>query len=332
MDDKRWLDGKPRLVRTVVTSQTTYVFLALIIAVIFFATQNVEAFLRPLNIRNIFKGTAVFMVMATAMTYVIIAKGIDLSVGAVLVFSSVAGVKAVFLLSEFSIFIQALGGLIAALVAGTCWGIFNGVLIAKLKLPALIVTLGTLGMAQGAALLWTGGFNERGLPLELTDSVGLGRFYGIPYMVLVAAFVALVGGIVLQGTRFGQRTYAIGSNEEAAQRAGIPVVRHLIKLYALSGFCAGLAGALSVARFATTEIGGHVTDNLQVIAGTVIGGTSLFGGVGSVWGTVIGIHIPTMLRNGFIIMGVKPFWQQIAVGGFLILAVYVDQIRRARLR
>jgi ribose transport system permease protein len=140
--------------------------------------------------------------------------------------------------------------------------------------------------------------------------------------------VAAVFAVLLHATRFGRYTFAIGSNEEAARRAGIRVDRHLIKVYALMGMLSGLAGFLSLARFSTTTIGGHSTDNLQAIAAVVIGGTSLFGGVGTLLGTIFGVFIPAVLQNGFVIVGVQPFWQQVAVGAVLILAVYLDQLRR----
>jgi ribose transport system permease protein len=129
-------------------------------------------------------------------------------------------------------------------------------------------------------------------------------------------------------TRFGRHTYAIGSNPEAARRVGINVDRHLIKVYALSGLLAGVAGVLSLARFSTTTIASHSTDNLSAIAAVVLGGTSLFGGVGTVAGSVIGVLIPAVLKNGFVIIGVEPFWQSVAVGAVLIIAVYLDQLRR----
>jgi ribose transport system permease protein len=191
------------------------------------------------------------------------------------------------------------------------------------------VTLGTLGMALGAALLITGGVDQRDVPFKLVETVGSGRLFGeLPYLVLIAFAVALVGGVLLAATRFGRYTYAIGSNEEGARRAGVAVDRHLIKVYALAGTLSGLAGFLSLARFATTTIGGHSTDNLQAIAAIVIGGTSLFGGVGTMLGTVFGVFIPAVLQNGFVIVGLQPFWQQVAVGAVLIIAVYLDQLRR----
>jgi ribose transport system permease protein len=167
------------------------------------------------------------------------------------------------------------------------------------------------------------------VPFTLVDTIGTGRLFGqIPWLVVIAAVVAVIFGVILAATRFGRHTYAIGSNVEAALRAGINVDRHLVKIYALSGFLAGLAGFLSLARFSTTTIGGHSTDNLQAIAAVVLGGTSLFGGLGTIAGTVIGVFIPVVLQNGFVITGVKPFWQQVAVGAVLILAVYLDQLRR----
>jgi ribose transport system permease protein len=221
-------------------------------------------------------------------------------------------------------------GLAVALAGGMAWGIINGFLVAKAKIPAFVVTLGTLGASLGSALVITGGVDVRDVPFKLITTIGTGRAINnqIPWLVLIAFAVAIVFGIILAATRFGRYTYAVGSNEEAARRAGVPVDRHLIKVYALAGTLAGLAGFLSLARFSTTTIGGHDTDNLQSIAAVVIGGTSLFGGIGTMLGTVFGVFIPAVLQNGFVIVGVNPFWQNIAVGAVLIGAVYLDQLRR----
>jgi ribose transport system permease protein len=144
---------------------------------------------------------------------------------------------------------------------------------------------------------------------------------------------SLCAGLLLHVTRFGGWTFAVGSNAEAARRAGIPVGRQLIKVYVLSGTLAGLAGVMAIARFSTTTIGGHAADNLATISAVVLGGTSLFGGIGTIFGTVIGVFIPVILLNGFVIVGIPPFWQTVAMGAVLILAVWVDQIkRRARER
>jgi len=151
--------------------------------------------------------------------------------------------------------------------------------------------------------------------------------------VLIAAVVTIVCGLILHLTRFGRYTYAIGSNPEAARRAGINTSRHLIKVYGLAGLLSGLGGVLSLAYFNTTTISGHTTDNLTAISAVVIGGTSLFGGSGTMFGTVVGVFIPVVLASGLVIMSVQSFWQQVVIGAILILAVYFDQLRRrARLR
>ena len=220
-------------------------------------------------------------------------------------------------------------GLVVALAAGLAWGLINGFLVAKAQDPAVHRHARHAGHGLGAALVITGGVDEREVPFKLITTIGTGRaFDQIPWLVLIAFAVAIVFGIILAATRFGRYTYAVGSNEEAARRAGVPVDRHLMKVYALAGTLAGLAGFLSLARFSTTTIGGHDTDNLQAIAAVVIGGTSLFGGIGTMLGTVFGVFIPAVLQNGFVIVGVKPFWQKIAVGAVLIGAVYLDQLRR----
>jgi ribose transport system permease protein len=316
--------------KQVITNSSASIALILLALIVVFSTLKFNEFFAVDNARNIATDAAVLLVIATGLTYIIITAGIDLSVGAVLVFSGVVAAK---VMSEVggNGWGVILIGLVVAVLAGCAWGILNGFLVAKAKIPSFIVTLGTLGMALGSALLITGGVDEREVPFKLIDTIGTGRLFDqLPYLVLIAAVVALIGGIVLAQTRFGRYTYACGSNLEGARRAGVNVDRHLIKIYALGGTLAGLAGFLSLARFGTTSIGGHSTDNLDAIAAIVIGGTSLFGGVGTILGTVVGVFIPAVLRNGFVIVGVQPFWQQVAVGAVLIAAVYFDQLRRAR--
>jgi ribose transport system permease protein len=311
-----------------VTGSSTWIGLILVALILVFSALEFSSFVSASNARNIATDAAVLLILATGMTFVIITAGIDLSVGAVLVFSGVVSVKLMNAVGGDN-WGTILAGLAAALASGLAWGILNGFLIAKARIPPLIVTLGTLGMSLGAALLITGGVDARDVPFKAVDTIGTGRLFSqVPWLVIIAFAVALVFGVVLAATRFGRYTYAVGSNEEAARRSGIAVDRHLIKIYALSGTLAGLAGFLSLARFSTTTIGGHDTDNLQSIAAVVIGGTSLFGGIGTILGTVFGVFIPAVLQNGFIIVGVQPFWQQVAVGAVLIGAVYLDQLRR----
>jgi ribose transport system permease protein len=316
--------------KRVLTGSSTAIALVLIGMIAIFSILQFNEFFTVSNARNIATDAAVLLIVATGLTYVIITAGIDLSVGSVLVFASVVSARMMNLVGGDNWGTIAVG-IVIGLLAGVGWGILNGFLVSKAKIPAFIVTLGTLGMALGAALLITGGVDERNVPFKLVETIGTGRLFNqIPYLVLIAAVVALVFGIILAQTRFGRYTYAIGSNEEGVRRAGVNVDRHLIKVYGLCGALSGFAGALSLARFGTTSVAGNTTLNLDAIAAIVIGGTSLFGGVGTIIGTVVGVFIPAVLRNGFVIVGVQPFWQQVAVGAVLIAAVYLDQLRRAR--
>jgi ribose transport system permease protein len=207
----------------------------------------------------------------------------------------------------------------------------QGFLIARAGIPPLIATLAGFGAASGVAYLITGGADFRTVPSRLANTIGLGAVAGVPWLIVISVAAAVIFGLVLAYTRFGRYTYAIGSNPEAARRAGIGVGRHLIKVYALSGLLAGLAGVLSLASFSSTTIAGHATDNLTVITAVVLGGASLFGGRGSMAGTVIGLAIPAVLLTGLVIIGLNQYWQDVAIGLVLAAAVYLDQFRR-RLR
>jgi ribose transport system permease protein len=310
------------------TGSTTWIILILAGMIVAFSLLEPESFATVNNARNVATNAAILLVIAVGMTFVIITSGIDLSVGSVLVFSGVVSAKAMNGIGGSGAGVL-LVGLAVALGCGLGWGVLNGVLITKARVPPLIVTLGTLGMSLGLAQIITGGVDVREVPSKLVTSIGVGRLFDqIPWLVVIAVAIAVVFGVLLAATRFGRHTYAIGSNEEAARRAGINVDRHLIAVYGIAGTLAGLAGYMSLARFATTTIGGHSTDNLQAIAAVVLGGTSLFGGIGTVLGSVVGVFIPAVLQNGFVITGVEPFWRDVAVGAVLIAAVYLDQLRR----
>jgi ribose transport system permease protein len=308
--------------------QALRIIILLAVIIVVFSVMKPSTFLTVFNIRGIVQNTAILAVLGVGMTFVIITGGIDLSVGSVLVFSGVVSDKAM----------AALGGqgwgaaLIGAAVAvgcGLAWGLVNGFLIARAKVPPLIVTLGTLGMALGLAEVITGGVDLRDIPTVMVNTVGFGNiFWQVPTLAVIAAIIVVIGIVILHRTRFGLHTYALGSNPEAGRRSGLNVNGHLIMIYGLSGLLAGVAGWLNLAFFQSTTIGGQSSTNLSVIAGVVIGGTSLFGGYGSIFGSVIGLFIPATLQNGFVIIGIQPFWQQVVVGAVLITAVYVDQRRR----
>src|SRR6201997_3697673 len=308
-------------------STTLFLFLILIALAAFFSVLRPDAFPTVANIMNMATNASILLVLAVGSTYVILTGGIDLSINGVLVFSGVIAAMAMVASGGDNPLVLFVG-LASGTVAGTTWGFLNGLLVAKAKIPPLIVTLGTMGMSLGFALLLTRGVDISDVPQSLVMTVGSGRVAGIPLLVIITAVVFVVGALVLIYTRFGRYTYAVGSSPEACRRASINITAHLMKVYMLAGMLSGLAGYLSLARFATTSLSGHLTDNLQVIAGVVIGGTSLFGGSGGMMGTLIGIIIPVMLLDGFVVLGLPPFWQQVAVGAILIGAVYFDQLRR----
>jgi ribose transport system permease protein len=309
--------------------QALQIIIVLAVIVVIFAVLKPSSFLTVFNIRGIVQNTAILAVLAVGMTFVIITGGIDLSVGSVLVFSGVVADKAMAAMGGQGWGVAIVGALVA-IGCGLGWGLVNGFLIARAKVPPLIVTLGTLGMALGLAEVITGGVDLRNVPTVMVNSVGFGNIvWQVPTLAVIAAVVVVIGIVVLHRTRFGLHTFALGSNPEAGRRSGLNVNGHLIMVYALSGLLAGFAGWLNLAFFQSTTIGGQSSTNLAVIAGVVIGGTSLFGGYGSILGSIIGVFIPATLQNGFVIIGVQPFWQQVVVGAVLITAVYVDQQRRA---
>lgn len=318
---------RPSTLKSALRSDTFRLFLALVALIVVFSVLRIHAFPTWSNALNILADSAVLLVLATGGTFVILTGGIDLSVGGVLVFSGVVSAQVMAKIGNGSAG-NLLLGLLVALVAGTAWGLVNGFFVAKARIPALIVTLATTGASLGVSLLITNGVDVRNVPFGLVKSVGSGKLLGIPVLVLIAALVALVAGIVLAQTKFGRHTYAIGSNAEALRRTGVNTAVHLLRVYAIAGLLSGLAGYLTVARFATTTIGGHTLDNLNAITAVVIGGASLFGGRGLIIGTVIGVFIPTVLQNGFVVLGISPYWQQVAVGAVLLGAVYLDQMRR----
>ena len=308
---------------------TAFYLLGVIVAMaVVFSVLRPDAFPTFVNARNILTDVSILLVMAVGITYVMVAAGFDLSIGSVLVFAGVMAAKAM----EWSGgdgWTTVVLGLVVALLSGALWGVFNGVAITVFEVPALITTLGSMGAALGIARLITDGNDIRTVPMAMI-SFSIDEFLGLPWIVWIAAATAVVGGVVLQVTLFGRRTYVIGSNAEAARRGGVDVNAHLIKLYGLSGVLAGFAGFLSLVRFSTTTIAGHSTDALQVITGVVLGGTSLFGGIGTVAGTVVGMFVSAVLNNGLIVIDVEPFWQEVAIGFILIVAVYIDQRRRRR--
>ncbi|GLU89704.1 ABC transporter permease [Agromyces sp. NBRC 114283] len=322
--------GALRRVWSAVADSNGWIVLVLAGLVLLFSVLAPGQFFTQFNLTSIAIGTSVILVIAVGQTFLIISGSFDLSVGSVLIFASVVSSLAMNAIAPTSQPLAIVVGLFVAVATGVAWGILNGVVVSVLRIPALITTLATMGIALGLAQVITNGTNvSLQVPL-LTSSLGSGRLGPFPVIVLLAVAIAVVGIWLLSTTKFGRYSYAIGSNAEAARRVGIKVRRHEIAVFALTSGLAGLAAFMSVAQYGTTAIGGHTTDSLESIAGTILGGTSLFGGVGGIGGTIVGVLIPTVLKNGLIIVGLQPFWQGVAIGVVLIAAVFIDQLRRRR--
>lgn len=315
-------------IRRFATSSSFWLIIMLVVLIVVFSLISPEAFPTARNLRNIAYDASGLLLISIGMTYVIITGGIDLSPGAVLVFSQIISAQVV-VYQGLQGLTAIVVGILVALAIAAVWGTVNGLLIAYAGVPPLVATLGTLGMAGGGALILTNGLNIAAFPPALTD-FGSAVWLGIPLAIWLVAVITVIAAVVLANTRFGRYTYAIGSSRVAAERSGIDVRRHLASVYVLSGVLAGLAGFLEMARFGSTSVIGHSTDALNSIAAVVIGGTSLFGGIGTILGTVIGVFIPATLRNGFLIVGMGAFWQQAAIGLLLVVAVYWDQRKRRR--
>ncbi|HEY3883067.1 MAG TPA: ABC transporter permease [Trebonia sp.] len=268
------------------------------------------------------------MLLAIGETFVIVNRGIDLSVGANLGLSGmVSGSVMSTMLSLPQPLVLAVG-LVVALAVGTAVGLVNGIVVTRLRITPLVATLGMMGAATGATQLINNGQELSSLPTDifkLGNNAVLGGW--IPVPVLVVAVVVAAAGYLLHQTRFGQHCFGIGSNPEAAERTGINVARHTTLVYSLAGACAGLAGYLVMAQLAAASVTAGQTDELSAIAAVVIGGVSLFGGRGTIAAAVIGTLIITVLQTGLVVAQLTSSWQVIAVGVVLVVAVFADQQR-----
>jgi ribose/xylose/arabinose/galactoside ABC-type transport system permease subunit len=297
-------------------------------------------FLSPFNLFNVMRQVSVYGLLAVGMTFVILTAGIDLSIGSLLAFAGLvaAAVDKGGLSNRFSVGAgqDALGygwplAALAAVAVGIAGGWLQGQAITRFKVPPFVVTLGGMSVFRGAALLFAGGGPISGFDPSYVWW-GQGKIGPVPVPVIIFVAFAILAHIALRYARYGRQVYAVGGNPEAARLAGLNVLRVIGSVYVIMGFFAGLGGFVLSARLNSSEAVAGVGYELTVIASVVIGGTSLFGGIGTILGTVFGVFIPAVLQNGFIIVGVQPFWQQVAVGLVLVGAVYLDQLRRARYR
>ncbi|MBI5694034.1 MAG: ribose ABC transporter permease [Verrucomicrobia bacterium] len=306
--------------------------LALMVVALSLLSDN---FLTPDNGWNILRQISVNLCLSIGMTLVILSGGIDLSVGAIL---GLAGAVAAGLLKsgvelgalgvrlEFTV----TGAIVAGIAVGGAAGWFNGFAITRFSLPPFVATLGMLSIARGLTMLWTGGFPITSLGTSF-GFLGTGAFLGMPMPVWIMLALVAVFVVVTRRTRFGRHLYAVGGNERAARLTGLNVPRIKLAVYTLAGALAGVAGLIVTARLDSAQPNAGLGYELDSIAAVVIGGTSLSGGRGSIWGTVLGCLIIGVLNNGLFLLNVSPFWQQVIKGGVILLAVAIDKLNaRAR--
>ncbi len=310
-------------------------WLFLIFLIVFFEIWARVAYgssfiLNVYNLQSISVFATAPLLLALGQTFVIISAGIDLSLGFIMGFASViAAHTANYAAAQLGL--PPFAAMVVAIVTGTALtiipGLVNGALIAHLRVPPFIGTLGMYGVARGAAYLFAGGMTVA-ISNPWYSAIGNNRVLGVPVVVILTAIACLIMHYLLSQTRFGQHTYAMGASQAAARRAGIRIKRLTMKIYLLSAVMAGVAGAFYTGRFSAGAAQAGEPLLLDSIAAVVIGGASLFGGSGTIWGTVAGALVIAVIQYGLVFIDVEPFWQFIAVGTVIIISVLVDQTQR----
>jgi ribose transport system permease protein len=282
-------------------------------------------FLNPVNLLNVLRQVAMYGILGIGMTFVILTKGIDLSVGSTVALTGVAGA----LLLEQGVPIPLM--MLACLAIGIAVGAVNGFGVSYWRIPAFIMTLGTMVMVRGFALMFAdGGTVNPGKLGENFFFLGGGYLFGVPTPIYIFAIVCIIAAIVLGLTPFGRAIYAVGSNEEAARLSGINVPRVIFGVYAICGLLAALSGLIFLSRLSVGDPNSGLGLELEAITIAVIGGTSLFGGEGTVLGTIGGAMVLAIIANVLNLAGVSPFSQQVVKGAIIILAVLLEAGRKPR--
>ena len=308
-----------------------------LVALVALFTLLEPRFLHPLNIMNILRQVSISGLVAVGMTFVILTAGIDLSVGSLV---ALCGLVAAYVAKgglddRFALGAAADSGnpvivaVMAAVAVGMACGALQGFAITRFRVPPFVVTLGGLTAFRGAALLLSGGGPISGFEMGYVWW-GQGRVWGIPVPVIIFALAAMIAHVVLTQSQFGRHVYAIGGNPQAAELNGVSTRRTTMTVYVIIGAFCGIASFLLSARLNSAEAVAGLQLELDVIAAVVIGGTSLFGGVGSIFGTVVGVILIGVLRNGLVLLNVSTFVQQILIGVILVLAVAIDQRAKQR--
>jgi len=277
-------------------------------------------FLRPRNILNIIRQTSIHGIMAVGMTFVILTAGIDLSVGSILAFTGILSAR--FEHAGWPVFLI----MVVVLFIGACLGLLNGVVITKGKVTPFVVTLGMMSIVRGLALIYSKGYPISGFGSSFRF-IGAGYVFGIPIPIIIFIITVIIAYIVLEQTRLGRYIYAIGGNEETVKLSGINADLYKTIAYVLSGLTAALGAVVLTARLNAGEPIAGTGYELDVIASVVIGGTSLMGGRGSVWGTLIGALLIGTINNGMNLLGISSYYQLVVKGTIIIVAVLMDRLR-----
>ncbi|MCB8878362.1 ABC transporter permease [Acidisoma silvae] len=304
---------------------TTSAIAVILVVICILLSLLSDSFLTANNIYAILSQSSVVGITAVGGTFVVITGGIDLSVGAAIGLAGMIG--ALFMQAGFG----AVGGTILTMLVAMAVGAINGISVAGIKLAPFIVTLATMGMAQGLTLEANGGQSVYSLPAVFTYFGSGTVLGGIPISVIVTVIVFAAGGLLLTKTAFGKSVFAVGGNREAARLAGIRVNLVTFLVYVIAGICVGIASVIIVGRVGAATPTGGVGVELRVIAAIVIGGTSLFGGKGSLWGTLVGVLLIGVINNGLTLLNVDPFLVQFMQSALIFVAVLFDAVNTRRI-
>ncbi|WP_411720448.1 ABC transporter permease [Mycetocola sp.] len=316
-----------RLVRHVGTARETGILLALVLVVVVAAVRNPSFLLSSDGFRDLLLTPSLLLLLAIGQAIVIITRNVDLSVGSVLGLTAYLTGRLFIDVPGIPIVVVFAGGI----AAGAILGLINGALVAFARVPALVITLGTLYIYRGMNVAWAGSdrINASDLPAGFRG-LGTGQLVGIPILTLIAAVVLVAAAWYLRNLRSGRELYAIGSDPAAAHLYGLNVTRRVIAAFVVSGALAGLGGVLFAARYGTVSSGAGLGWELQAIAAAVIGGVAISGGVGTVWGAAIGAYLLLTINRALPILGIDDFWQRAVVGVLILGSIVLDRVLAVR--
>lgn len=320
-----------RLLKILSNRAVQIILVEVVIIVVFQALSPNGAFLSEANIRGMLLTASQVLLLATGQAVLMSAGHIDISQGAVLIFSSVlAGNVMIATQESLGLPLTLMLGAVVAIVSGAVLGAVNAFMVGVVGINALVTTLGMLSLATGASQVITGGVNLFGMPRELISGFGAVRIGALPLPMLVSLLVIALICVFYRFTGWGTHTLAMGSNFLAARRVGIKTLLITFGIFMLSSALAGLAGYIDLARYSTTNISGHLNDSMAAIAAALIGGTALTGGRISFLGAIVGAFLAIILQSGLVIINLSPFYQTIAIGAMLLIAVSLDRSSRNR--